>query len=289
MDKEILEANERLLQKRRELKIGENREFVTIGQEISPSSMIPASPTSKPIENACRYHKTEVMTRETYGLRCPRCIDDELHQFYLVEEQRRLEASIRRKQDDTSAIFEAVQIGRRFVDLEWGDFIPPDANARRVLDFCRKYAADFASHRSSGSSLVFTGNSGTGKNMLSALIARDAVAGGFTALHTTTMKLIRRIRSTWGGKGNEEDAVRSFVRPDLLIVDEVGVQCGTASEERLLTEVLNDRYEARAPVILLSNLDVPELEKFLGFRVMDRLCEDGRVIPFTWQSHRRQR
>jgi DNA replication protein DnaC len=229
------------------------------------------------------------LTRETYGLRCSRCIDDELHQFYLDEEVHRLELADRRIKADFESRFASIQVGQRFASHDWDDFVPPGDEAARVRDFCRKYAASFAQQRESGSGLVFSGNPGTGKNMLSALIAREVVASGFTALHTTAAKLIRRIRATWGGGGDEEAAVREFTRPDLLIIDEVGVQAGTETEQRLLTEVINDRYEARAPVIILSNLDVAGLEDYLGFRVMDRLCEDGRVIPFTWESHRRRR
>lgn len=229
------------------------------------------------------------MTSEVYGRRCPLCIDDELHAYYLDCHKANLALREKQKKVDFDRRFASVQIGNRFQDKHWDDFVPPCPDAERVLSFCRKYADGFSAHRKTGAGLVFVGNPGTGKNMLSALIARDVVAAGFTALHTTAAKLIRRIRSTWGGGGDEEAALREFCSPDLLIIDEVGVQAGSESEERLLTEVINDRYESRSPVILISNLDLQALERYLGFRAMDRLCEDGRVLPFTWQSWRRKK
>ena len=77
--------------------------------------------------------------------------------------------------------------------------------------------------------------------------------------------------------------------PDLLILDEVGVQFGSDFERNTLFDVLNERYELRKPTIFLSNLGREDLAEFLGERVMDRLREDGAtVVPFDWPSYRRQ-
>jgi DNA replication protein DnaC len=75
---------------------------------------------------------------------------------------------------------------------------------------------------------------------------------------------------------------------DLLILDEVGVQFGSDFEKNLLFEVLNSRYESRRPSVILSNLSQPEVQNYLGERVVDRIREDGgRVMTFDWASHRR--
>ena len=106
------------------------------------------------------------------------------------------------------------------------------------------------------------------------------------------MKLVRRVKETWG-KGSEEtesQAIRNFTLPDLLVVDEIGVQFGSQAEQIILTEIINDRYEAMRPTIIISNLTVPQLEEILGKRVVDRFYESGgRVLVFNWQSYRRQK
>lgn len=76
--------------------------------------------------------------------------------------------------------------------------------------------------------------------------------------------------------------------PDLLILDEVGVQFGSDTEKLMLFDILNERYERRHPTILMSNLPRDEVSAYLGERVFDRLREDGgEFISFTWESHRK--
>lgn len=185
--------------------------------------------------------------------------------------------------------FASFQIGKRFHGLTWQDYRPTCREAEAVKKTCQGFARTFQEHQKKGTSLILVGNYGTGKNMLAALIAQDIARAGFTALHTKVSRLIREIRGTWNGRGDEKEAVRSFSLPDLLIIDEVGVQAGSDTEERLLTEIIDDRYEELKPTILLSNLPVRELERYLGPRVMDRFCEGGsRVLEFTWSSWRRR-
>ena len=110
-----------------------------------------------------------------------------------------------------------------------------------------------------------------------------------TALFTTTLRAIRRIKDSWrhGGGETESTAIAALVFPDLLILDEVGIQFGTDAEKMLLFDVLNDRYEKRRPTLLLSNLTLSEVRGYLGERVFDRLREDGgEVVVFDWASHR---
>ena len=75
--------------------------------------------------------------------------------------------------------------------------------------------------------------------------------------------------------------------PELLILDEVGVQFGSETEKLMLFDVLNERYEKRKPCVLLSNLAIDDVKAFLGERVFDRLREDGgEAVAFDWESYR---
>ena len=117
-----------------------------------------------------------------------------------------------------------------------------------------------------------------------------SVEHGKVCRYTTAYHIVRDIKDTYSGRGNERDIVRGFVEPDLLIVDEIGVQHGTDTEKLLLFEVLNGRYENMKPTIVVSNEEPRGIADYLGDRVMDRLCEnDGAVLVFDWQSHRGRR
>ena len=85
----------------------------------------------------------------------------------------------------------------------------------------------------------------------------------------------------------EQDAIDALVMPDLLILDEVGVQFGTVTESLIMFEILNGRYEKVRPTIVMSNLTEDEITEYLGSRVVDRLKEGGGVlVAFDWDSYR---
>jgi DNA replication protein DnaC len=77
--------------------------------------------------------------------------------------------------------------------------------------------------------------------------------------------------------------------PDLLVLDEVGLTIGSDDKRRaMLFDVLDTRYANLRATILIGNLTDEEMERYLGERIMDRLCEgDSAVVSFTWPSFRR--
>lgn len=106
---------------------------------------------------------------------------------------------------------------------------------------------------------------------------------------TTVLRAIRSIKDTWtrGSSVSESQAIAALVFPDLLILDEIGVQFGSEVEKTILFDIMNERYEKRRPTILMSNLTPKEVEQYLGERVYDRLREDGgQAIVFDWESER---
>ena len=108
-------------------------------------------------------------------------------------------------------------------------------------------------------------------------------------LFITVQRAIRRVRDTWSRDSaeTESQAIGTLVFPDLLILDEVGVQTGSEFEKNLIFDILNERYEKRRPSLLLSNLELADVRAYLGERVFDRLREDGGMaVPFDWASHR---
>jgi DNA replication protein DnaC len=184
----------------------------------------------------------------------------------------------------------ACKLGPRFQGVTFDQYIPANDRAAKVKAFCQEWAGQFADHRKTGASIVMVGRCGTGKNTLSAAICNEVMKQGQSALHTTAMKLVRHIKETWRDREkSEQAAINEFSMPALLVIDEVGVQFGSPTEQLFLTEVINDRYESLRPTILISNLPLNELESLLGTRVIDRFHEgQSRVIVFDWESYRRK-
>lgn len=154
---------------------------------------------------------------------------------------------------------------------------------KEALRVSETFASDFR-----GMGLLFLGNSGTGKNHLAAAIINKIIRDGKTALMLKAIKLFRAVKESWDKKAttSESQIIDSCVAPDLLVIDEVGVQVGSDTEMRIISEIIDDRYENYKPSILIGNITIDELKDLVGTRVVERFKEGGRVVVFNWESYR---
>jgi DNA replication protein DnaC len=136
---------------------------------------------------------------------------------------------------------------------------------------------------------VFSGLPGTGKSHLAAAIMISLIDGKRQVQYVACMAMIRAVRDTWrkGAEQSERSVIAHFgTTVDLLVIDEVGVQYGSDSEQTILFEILDRRYSEMRPTILLTNQDKAGFKSLVGDRVFDRLSETCRWVAFDWESYR---
>ena len=195
--------------------------------------------------------------------------------------QRRLEATLGR-----------AGIPPRFLSRTFDTFTAATPEQQAALTVARRYAANFERVRRQGHCLLLVGGPGTGKTHLACAVLQEIIRQGHTGLFVGMSEALRTIRATYapGSPLTELEAFATFTRPDLLVLDEIGVGIGDEDKRRaMLFDVLNARYGEIKPTILIGNLTEAELHDYLGERIMDRLMEGGVIVPFTWASHRRRR
>lgn len=222
-----------------------------------------------------------VMGREI-GSKCPACAEEAERRSAAQEEERRRGEIERARQ--------VSGIPLRFQRATFAGYRATRDDQRRALEICRSYAEGFAEAREAGVCLCLVGNMGTGKSHLASATASQVLAGGYSVLFTTVGRLIREVRSTYrkDARQSEDEVLAGFVKPDLLVLDEVGVQRGTDAERLTLTEIIGMRYESVRPTVLVGNCTRDELAENLGDRVVDRLQEGGgAIIACNWESWRR--
>ncbi|AVL75537.1 ATP-binding protein [Providencia rettgeri] len=184
----------------------------------------------------------------------------------------------------------SVNIPPRFANETFETFKATTQPAKHNLTVCQQYVNTWEDRKNAGEGLIFCGIPGTGKTHLAVSIAREIAKDLQESVFiTTAARIIRAFRRTWSGNSefSELDVLAKYCNPDLLIIDEIGVQYGTDSERNILFEVINDRYEYLLPTILVSNLPLNELEEMLGERAVDRLLQGGTVLTFNWSTYRR--
>ena len=217
---------------------------------------------------------------------CPGCLSDEL--IRLQGEKIRNDEAARKRNIDL--LLDGLNIPARFENCTLQNYEPVNDDAKRALKVCQAYASRWPERLQKGGGLVMCGKPGTGKNHLALAIARHAITEHqSSAVFTTALKIAREYKSTWskGSSRTEDEVIRYFTKPDLLIIDEVGVQFGSDAEKLIMFEIINTRYERMKPTILISNQTREELSAFIGERVLDRMSDGGGcTLSFTWESYR---
>lgn len=217
---------------------------------------------------------------------CPECLRDEL--IELQAERIRIDEVAR--QNNIERLLRQLDVPERFKACTLQNYEPVNNDAKRALKVCQAYASKWPERLQKGGGLVMCGKPGTGKNHLALAIARHAITEHqSSAVFTTVLKIAREYKSTWskGASRTEDEVIKQFTRPDLLIIDEVGAQFGSDAEKLILFEIINTRYERMKPTILISNQSKDELAAFIGERVIDRMNDGGGcTLAFTWDSYR---
>lgn len=228
-----------------------------------------------------------VLGREViFNTPCPECLKSQLADV----ERQIAEIELSKKSEKIDRLRANSGIPARFSDVRFSNF-EPTAENNLALRTCQRYADRWPDRAKSGGGLVLCGRPGTGKNHLACAIAHQVIEQHQADVFlTTAMRILRKVKSTWSkaSEQREDEVIAFYSKQDLLIIDEIGVQFGSESEQMILFEIINNRYEAMRPTILISNLPENELSAFIGERVLDRMREgQGAVVNFTWESYRK--
>jgi DNA replication protein DnaC len=137
--------------------------------------------------------------------------------------------------------------------------------------------------------LVFIGQPGTGKTHLSVALALQALGRGKTALFTTVWNMINSLQQSRADYSYSKK-IQIYLKPDLLILDELGYRSMAESTVEDFFEIVSRRYE-KGSIIITSNRSIHEwdkvfIDKTLTTAVVDRLLHHCSVIEIKGESYR---
>jgi DNA replication protein DnaC len=112
------------------------------------------------------------------------------------------------------------------------------------------------------SNAVFLGPPGVGKTHLSIALAVEAIQSGHSAYFTTAYDLVSDL-SRAVKEHRFEKRMRVYVRPDLLIIDEMGYLPLEGDAATILFQLVTARYE-RGSILLTSNKSYVEWDTIFG-------------------------
>ena len=139
--------------------------------------------------------------------------------------------------------------------------------------------------------LLMYGPSGVGKSHLAQALGHEACRQGYDVLYVNAHKMLVHLN---GGRadGSVERRLASYVRPDLLILDDFGLKPLSGAMAEDLYDVIAERYE-RGSILLTSNRapnEWPELfgSPLLASAGLDRLAHRAETLVITGSSYRAQ-
>ena len=137
--------------------------------------------------------------------------------------------------------------------------------------------------------VLICGPSGVGKTHLAQALGQEACRQGYETLFVNTHKMLAHIH---GGRADNtlERRLATYLRPDLLILDDFGLRAIVPPGPEDLYDVINERYE-KGSILLTSNRSPEEWPALFGDPLLasaglDRLADRAEMLVVRGDSYR---
>ena len=133
------------------------------------------------------------------------------------------------------------------------------------------------------------GPPGTGKSFIVQAIGYQAIKLGFTVLYRSIFDVVRDFLHD-EVMGEDDKVLSRYLKPDLLIVDDMGMKQLPRRSGEVLFEIIMRRYETRS-TIMTSNRPLEDWGKLIGdvpsaTAILDRFLHHAEVLSFSGKSYR---
>ncbi len=140
--------------------------------------------------------------------------------------------------------------------------------------------------------VLIVGPAGVGKSHVAQAIGHRACLAGHKTLYTTAHAMFAALRAGRADATFERRLAR-LATPQLLIIDDLGLQPLSQDEPMDLYQLIRERYE-RNSTIVTSNRDVAEWyplfgDALLASAAMDRLLHHSEILVLEGKSYRTER
>lgn len=162
----------------------------------------------------------------------------------------------------------------------------PSIKRKQVFDLATcKFVRDKAD-------VLLLGPPGVGKSFLAQAIGHAAIKCGFVVLYRSIFDLARDFMNeeTLGEQDDRGKILTRYLKPDLLIIDDMGMKQLPRRSGEYLLEIILRRHENRS-TMMTSNRPLEDWAKLIGdvpsaTAILDRFLQHATIINITGKSYR---
>ena len=157
---------------------------------------------------------------------------------------------------------------------------------QKLYTMAQRYVDNFEGMYRKSQGILFWGTVGTGKSFTAACIANELLDRRVPVIMTSFVKILQNIQ---GGSVDEAQYIAQLNRARLLIIDDLGTERNTDYALEKVYNVIDSRYLSGKPLILTTNLTLPEMQEAQDTRykrIYDRIfemCYPFRVYGNSWR------
>ena len=152
----------------------------------------------------------------------------------------------------------------------------------------RGYAQNWDEFKKAGIGLLLFGNVGTGKSYAAGCIANALIDRLESVLFVGMSDVVNRMQGNFGA--DRDSYMTSLMRPELLILDDLGAERNTSFGKERVFDVINRRRLTGKPMIITTNIPIVTMQKAASLderRIYDRILEVCVPIRFDGENFRR--
>jgi len=140
------------------------------------------------------------------------------------------------------------------------------------------------------SDVLLLGPPGVGKSFLVQAIGHRAIKSGMLVLYRSIFDLARDFLSDEATAVQQDKMLARYLKPDLLIIDDMGMKQLPRRSGEYLLEIIMRRHENRS-TMMTSNRPLEDWAKLIGdvpaaTAILDRFLQHATIIKITGKSYR---